>query len=180
MKSTGRYAARALGGRGARTLVTVAAIGLVAGAAISLFAFLLARYGPAGDGWSFKGNGALAAYTLLPVVLAAGWTAFVLQARSIPTWLSFALGAGAVALVLAVADALLLPVFGTGADQTIGIVLLIALVAWVAIGPALATRIPHGASRPSGIGLRLAAALDWLVAVIAGLGVVARFIPAGS
>ena len=163
-----------------RTLVTVAVIGVVAGAAISLFAFLLARYGPAGDGWSFKGNGALAAYTLLPVVLVAGWTAFVLQARSIPAWLSFALGAGAVALAIALADALLLPVFGSGADQTTGIVLLIALVAWMAIGPALATRIPPGVSRPSAFGLRLAAALDWLVAVIAGLVVVGRIIPAGS
>jgi hypothetical protein len=85
-------------GRGTRTLVTVAVVGLLAGAAISVFAFLLARYGPAGDGWSFKGNGALATYTLIPVVLAGGWTALVLRARAIPNWLSLGIGAGVIGL----------------------------------------------------------------------------------
>ena len=160
-------------------LVTVAVAGLLAGAAISLVAFLLARYGPAGDGWSFKGNGALAAYTLIPVVLAAGWTALVLHARAIPGWLGLGAAVGAVGLVLALLDALLIPLFGTGADQTLGPVLLVALVAWMVVAPAVATRVPSG-GRATDVSMHLGAGVAWLVAVIVGLGVVGRVIPAGS
>ena len=174
------YAAVNLAGRGTRTLVTVAVVGLLAGAAISVFAFLVARYGPAGDGWSFKGNGALAVYTLVPVVLGAGWTALVLHARSIPSWLALGAGAGLVGLVIALADALLIPVLGTGADQALGAILLIALVAWMAIAPAMATRVPAGAARVTGVWWQLAADRVWLIAGIAGLGVVGFLIPAGS
>jgi hypothetical protein len=39
--------------------------GVVAGAAVSVLAFYLARYGPSGEGWSFRGNGALAAFTVV-------------------------------------------------------------------------------------------------------------------
>ena len=49
-----------------RLLVTTAVLALVAGAVISVLAFVVARYGPAGDGWSFRGNGALAVYTRSP------------------------------------------------------------------------------------------------------------------
>src|SRR5436190_22148855 len=114
-----------------RLLVTTAVLALVAGAVISVLAFVVARYGPAGDGWSFRGNGALAVYTLVPVLLTAGWTAMVLRARSVSSWLAIGLGAGLVSLLIALLDALLIPLFGTGADATLGAALLIALVAWI-------------------------------------------------
>jgi len=169
-----------MGGRATRTLVMVAVVGLVAGGAISLLAFLLARYGPAGDSWSFKGNGALAAYTLIPVVLAGGWTALVLRARSIPNWLSLGIGAGAVGLAIALADALLIPLLGTGADQSLGVYLLIALVAWTLVAPGLASRYPAGGKHPKDVGWDLAFNGVWLIAALAGLIVVGFLIPAGS
>jgi hypothetical protein len=163
-----------------RTVVTATLIALIAGAAISVFAFLLARYGPSGDGWSFRGNGALAAYTLLPVVLTAGWTAIVLQARSVSSWLSLGIAAGAVSLAIALADALLIPVLGTSADATFGAVLLTALVAWMVIAPVVATRIRKAGSAFYSVGSGLAAGVAWLVAALAGLILVGYLIPAGS
>jgi len=56
-------------------------LGLLAGAAVSVLAFYLARYGPSGEGWSFRGNGALAAYTVVPAILAAGWSAVIAYYR---------------------------------------------------------------------------------------------------
>jgi hypothetical protein len=36
-----------------QTWIVTAVIGVAGGAAVALFAFLLARYGPSGDSWSF-------------------------------------------------------------------------------------------------------------------------------
>jgi hypothetical protein len=166
--------------RNTRLLVTTAVLAVVAGALISVLAFAVARYGPAGDGWSFRGNGALAVYTLVPVVLTAGWTALVLRARSVSSWLALALGAGLVSLLIALADALLIPLFGTAADATLGAALLIALVAWMVVAPALATRIPAAGSAFLSVGSNLAAGVVWLVAVLVGLIAIGFVIPAGS
>src|SRR5256885_16357090 len=143
--------------RNTRLLVTTAVVAFLAGALISVLGFVVARYGPAGDSWSLRGNGALAVYTLVPVLLAAGWTAFVLRARSVGSWLILGLAAGLVALVIALADALLIPLFGTGADASLGPVLLIALVAWMVVAPALATRIPAAGSAFLTMGSNIAA-----------------------
>ena len=166
--------------RNGRLLGTTAVLAVLAGALISVLAFIVARYGPAGDGWSFRGNGALAVYTLVPVVLTAGWTALVLRARSVSSWLSLGLGAGLVSLLIALLDALLLPLFGSDADATLGVVLLIALVAWMVVAPAVATRIPAAGSAFVSVGSAIAAGVVWLVAVPAGLIVVGYLIPAGS
>jgi hypothetical protein len=166
--------------RHTRLLGTAAVLAVVAGALISVLAFVVARYGPAGDGWSFRGNGALAVYTLIPVLLTTGWTALVLHARSVGSWLSLGLGAGLVALLIALADALLIPLFGTSADATFGAVLLIALVAWMVVAPALATRIPPAGSAFYSVGPNLAAGAVWLVGLLAGLVLIGFLIPAGS
>jgi hypothetical protein len=166
--------------RNTRLLGTTAVLAVVAGALISGLAFVVARNGPAGDGWSFKGNGALAVYTLIPVVLTAGWSALVLRARSVSSWLGLALGAGLVSLLIALLDALLIPLFGTGADATLGAVLLIGLVAWMVVAPALATRIPAAGSAFVSVGSNLAAGVVWLVAVLVSLIAVGYLIPAGS
>jgi len=163
-----------------RLLVTTAVLALVAGAVISVLAFVVARYGPAGDGWSFRGNGALAVYTLVPVLLAAGWTALILRARSVGSWLTLGLGAGLVALLIALFDALLIPLFGPGADAALGAVLLIALVAWMIVAPALATQVPPAGSAFLSVGSNIAAGVVWLVAVLVGLVAVGFVIPAGS
>jgi hypothetical protein len=163
-----------------QTFIVTAALGLLGGAAVALFAFLLARYGPSGDGWSFRGNGAISAYTLVPVLLAAVWTSLVLRARSSPSWLSLGLGAGLVALVIAVAGAAMLPLFGTAAGAVGSTVLLIALVLWMIVAPAVATLIPVANTGPSMVGTHIAAGVLWIVAVLAGLFVAGLVIPAGS
>lgn len=164
-----------------QTWILTAVIGVAGGAAVALIAFLLARYGPSGDSWSFRGNGAITAYTLVPVLLAGGWTALVLRARPHPSWLSFGLGAGLVAMVIAVAGAAILPVFGTGAAGAVGSgVLLIALLAWMLVAPALATRVRVPGASPTEAGTHVAAGAVWLIAVLAGLFVLGLVIPAGS
>jgi hypothetical protein len=147
--------------RAADFLAVTAAIGIAGGAAISLLAFLLARYGPAGDDWSFRGNGALAAYALAPAILGGA--------------------AGLLGVALGAADAALLPVFGPGADRTAGPGLLFALLAWMVIAPAVATRIPGGPSQEStAIGVSIGAAFIWLAGVLVGLAALGFVLPAGS
>lgn len=156
------------------------ALGVAGGAAVSLLAFLLARYGPADGSWSFRGNGALAAYTVLPAILAGGWTALVLHRRRL-AWPGIGLAAGLVGLALAALDAALLPLLGAGADQTVGPVLLVSLLAWAVLAPLVATRVPAGrAARPVPAGITIAAGAVWLVAVVAGLALVGFLLPAGS
>jgi len=167
-------------GRWGRFVGFTVALGIAGGAAVSLLAFLLARYGPADGSWSFRGNGALAAYTLTPAVLAGGWTAVVLHHRRL-TWLAWGLAAGLVGVVLAALDAALLPVFGAGADHDVGPVLLVALLAWVVVAPALATRVPGGVpGEPLPVGVSAAGGVAWLTGLVAGLTVVSALLPAGS
>jgi hypothetical protein len=169
---------RSAGRRGEFAGLTLA-LGVAGGAAISLLAFRLARYGPADGSWSFRGNGALAAYTLVPALLAGGWTAVVLHRRRLP-WPGPALAAGLVGVVLAALDAALLPVLGAGADQTVGPVMLAALLAWAVVAPALATRIPRRtAGRPVPPGVAVGAAA-WLIGAVAGVIAVGFLLPAGS
>lgn len=140
-----------------------------AGVCIGLAAFLTARYGPSGSNWSFRGNGALAVYAAVPAVLAAGWTAVVLRTRLQPLWAPASLGAGVVGLTLAVLDALLLPVLGSRADQTIGGAALLATAGWALVAPLLAFTLsirPAARARVS-----VAAAWGQAAATVIGLAV---------
>ena len=160
--------------------VAALAAGAVCGALVSASAFLLARYGPAADGWSFRGNGALAAYALLPALLAGGWTAVVLHHWRRP-WLALCVGAALVGIALAVLDAALLPVFGTGADQTVGPVVLLALAAWSVVAPAAAIMLKRGkAAGAASIAASAGAAVAWAAGLAAGLFMFGFAFPAGS
>jgi hypothetical protein len=87
--------------------------------------------GPSGGGWSFKGNGALAVYPALPGVVVGGLTALVLHARGGRRWLAAGVGARLAGLLIALLGAVVLPVFGSGADQVGSPVALLALVLWI-------------------------------------------------
>ena len=161
-------------------LVGVVVLAVAAGALVSIAAFVLARYGPTGGSWSFRGNGALAAYALAPAFLAGGWTSIVLRHRG-RRWLPLGAIAGLIGVALAAADAALLPLFGVSADQTVGPILLIALVAWTAVAPLLALTIRVGdAGRHSSLGMSAAAAFLWLAGVLVGLAGTGLLVPAGS
>lgn len=163
-----------------RFLLRVVILGLTGGAAVSLLAFLLARYGPSGGSWSFRGNGALAAYAVVPGLLAGGWTAVVLHHRG-ADWLGRGIVAGGIGLALAAVDAALLPVFGTSVDQSVGAVLLLPVAAWAVISPILAVFAPTGeATRRTPLTLAIGGAGAWLVSVSAGVGALGIVLPAGS
>jgi hypothetical protein len=149
---------------------------------VSVAAFLLARYGPEAGSWSFRGNGALAAFTLVPVLLAGGWTALALHARSHRNWLRLALGAALIGLLLALADAALLPLFGPSGDMILGPVLLLSLAAWSVAAPifALTSKSPGRSDSGPGLPWYPGAAAVLLVGVIVGLVVGQMIIPAGS
>jgi hypothetical protein len=164
-----------------RLIAVSAVVALVAGGAVSILVFTVARYGPSGGDWSFKGNGAITAYTALAGVLAGGFTALVLHARRHPRWLGRGVFAGAVGLAIALVAAAILPVFGRGVDQVVTPILLIALVGWILVAPALAARrdpraVPIGAAYWP----HVAAGAAWLVATLVGLVIVGIVLPAGS
>ncbi|HEV7453139.1 MAG TPA: hypothetical protein VGO16_17510 [Pseudonocardiaceae bacterium] len=170
----------------ARLVVANLIVGLPAGGAVSAVAFVVARYGPSGNtggtSWSFRGNGALAVYGLVPAALAAGWTALALHRRSHRHWRAGGMGAGLVGALLAIADAVLMPAFGTRADRTAGPILLLALLGWVAAAPLVAAtfRAPAATfSRPAA-NAHIAAAIVWPAAIIGGLILVGAVLPAGS
>lgn len=163
-----------------RAPAIAAAEGVAAGTVVAVVAFLLARYGPAGGNWSFRGNGALAAYALIPAFLAGGWTATALRYRQRPP-IEGAFGAAMVGVALALLDALLLPVFGASADQSVGPVILVLLVLWTAVAPALALflrRPPRAATEQTAN--TVAAALLWAGGLLAGVVGVGFLLPAGS
>lgn len=156
------------------------AAGVGFGGLVSLSAFLLARYGPAGGDWSFRGNGALAAYSLIPALLAGGWTAVVLHHRG-QAWIALGSAAAGVGIGLADVDAVLLPVFGSSVDQAVGPIVLLALVAWCVVAPVVAMRFPRGQPQvKTSIGVSISAAVLWAIGLSSGLVVVGFALPAGS
>jgi hypothetical protein len=167
--------------RTAPALSAALVLGVVAGATVSVLAFYLARYGPSGEGWSFRGNGALAAFTVVPAILAAGWSAVIAYYRGRSGWLAFGLAAGLIGLALALADASLLPLFGAAFDQTLGAILLVVLLLWAFVAPVIAAATsgpvrPH----PVPITVALGSAGLWLAGTLAGLIVIGVVLPAGS
>jgi len=164
-------------GRAASLLATGVVLGLVCGAAISLAAFYVARYGPSAGNWSFRGNGAIAVYAAFPAVMAGGWTAIALHARG-HAWLVRGIGAGVVGLLIALLGAGVLPVLGVAADRLGSPIAFIALLAWMAASPIAALRLRGGT--PTSAPLNVVAALLWFLATAAGLVGVAVVLPAGS
>ena len=160
-------------------LATVVA-GLLAGAGISILASVVSRYGPSGGNWSFRGNGALSVYALVPALLAGGWTALALYFRGHHGWLAFGISAGLVGVVLAALDAAFLPIFGSTADQAVGPVLLLSLLVWMPLAPILATRLTRKASVAQPLRIQVVVAGAWFAALTAGLIGAGVLFPAGS
>jgi hypothetical protein len=166
--------------RGMRMMgpVRIACLALVAGAGVGVAAFLTARYGPVGRSWSFRGNGALAVYSAVPALLAMAWTAAVLRHRAGAQWVRGTVAAGIVGLMLAFADAVLLPLFGIGADQAVGPLVLLALVAWTFIAPILALVAPAG--RPVSLAAAAFDAAASALGLLVGVAAMSLALPAGS
>ncbi len=168
-------------GRAALVLGTTVVLGLLLGGAISLSAFYVARYGPSGGNWSFKGNGAIAVYAAFPAVLAAGWTAIAVHARGGASWFWRGVGAAVVGLVIALVAAALLPLAGEQADVVGSPIAFIALLVWMVVAPVAGTRVHVATGGAVGsVGLHVAAGVLWFAASLAGLVAIAVVLPAGS
>ena len=120
---------------------TSALAGLALGVALDISMAWLARSGPAGDGWSFRGNGAL----VVPIgfgaaVLAAGWLGISLFGRGVRGWLGLAVAIGAGAAAPALLSVLVLVLVGRDA-QSGSDLLTIPAFAWPVLSLALAVAL---------------------------------------
>ena len=128
-------------------LVRAAAAGITCGLALEALTYWMAGNGPAGQGWSFRGNGALVVpLGVGPALLAGGWTALVLHARGVTGWRILALAAALVGAAPTILSVLLLVTFGTRAQQ-ISDLLTIPAFGWTLLAPLLAAFVPlHGSA----------------------------------
>lgn len=153
-----------------RVVGLVAIAGLAAGVALTMLTYLLARFGPQGDSWSYRGNGAhVVPFGLGPAALAAGWTMLAAHFRSSRRWSAFGLAALAVGTALAVIGGAALPVGGLAAERIVSPVALVALLVWPFAAPVLAALLPLPARTTSpGLGAYLAAGAALPVAMVVG------------
>ena len=134
--------------RGAGLLGVALGAGLLAGVALDLLTDVVARYGPRGDSWSFRGNGALVVpIGLGPAVVAGAWTALVLHSRGSARWRSLGSGAGLVGAAFVVAGVAVL-LLGGSAGQRASDRLSLVPLAWMAVAPVLAG-VLRAAGRPA-------------------------------
>jgi len=131
-------------------LFRAAAAGITCGLALEVLTYWMAGSGPAGVGWSFRGNGALVVpLGLGPALLAGGWTAFVLHARGFTGWRNLALAAGLLGASPTILSILLLVAFGTRA-QRISDLLTIPAFGWTLLAPLLAAFVSLRGSGTAG------------------------------
>jgi hypothetical protein len=114
-------------------------IGALAGVLLDVATFLVARYGPEADGWSFRGNGALAVpFGVGPAILAASWTALVLRYRGFTRWLVFGLAAGLIGIGFVLLGVLALVLFGSATGEALSSALTLLPLGWMMVAPLLA------------------------------------------
>jgi hypothetical protein len=117
----------------------VLVIGAAAGILLDVATFLLGRYGPAADGWSFRGNGALVVpFGVGPAIQAAGWTALVLYYRGVERWLVLGLAAGLVGIGFVLLGVLALVLFGSASGGPLSNALTMLPLGWMVVAPWLA------------------------------------------
>jgi hypothetical protein len=114
-------------------------IGALAGVLLDVATFLVARYGPQADGWSFRGNGALAVpFELGPAILAGAWTALAFRNRGFERWLVFGLAAGLIGTGFLLLSVLALVLFGSATAAASSNALTLLTFGWMVVAPWLA------------------------------------------
>src|ERR1700737_1625914 len=102
--------------RGVGLIGSAALVGIIAGVFLDVAAFLVARYGPQADSWSFRGNGALAIpFGLGPALLAGFWAGLVFRYRGFTRWALLGLGAVLVGTAFLLISVLVLVLFNSAA-----------------------------------------------------------------
>ncbi len=114
-------------------------IGALAGILLDVVTFLVARYGPAADGWSFRGNGALVVpFGVGPAILAGAWTALAFRNRGFARWPVFGLAAGGVGVGFVLLSVLVLILFGSATAAGWSNALSLLTLGWMVVAPWLA------------------------------------------
>jgi hypothetical protein len=133
--------------RAVALFVWAAVIGVVAGVFLDVATFLVARYGPEADSYSYRGNGALAVpFGLGPAILAGAWVALVLRYRGFARWKEIGLAAGLVNIFLLLVSVLLLVLFDSAAFG-VSTAMTFAILVWMIIAPVVAAFVPAPAKR---------------------------------
>jgi len=138
-------------GEMARMLGWAAGLAVAAGVLLDVATFLVARYGPQADSWSFRGNGALAVpFGLGPAILTGVWVALVLRDRGFARWRDMGLWAGLIGVAFLLVSVLVLVLFGS-AGFGVSSSMTIFILGWMAVAPVVAAfmRAPRD-SRPAG------------------------------
>ena len=167
-------------GPAVRMVLVALGSGLVAGFLLGLLAFVVARYGFQGDGWSLRGNGALIVpFGLGPSLLTGGWTALVLHARLHPRWLRLGTAAGVFSACLVGANVGLLALGPAAAE--VSQALLLANLVLIILAP-LVAGFARRRSRVSASSwaTHILAAVAYAAGIVGGLGAENRLLPPGS
>ena len=157
-------------------------VAAVAGVLLDVVAFPVARYGPQADGWSFRGNGALAIpFGLGPAVLAGFWTALVLRYRGFARWLELGFAAGLVGTGFLLISVIVLVLFNSAA-MDVSSAMTFFILAWLVVAPVLAALIPGPAQSPHSGQLAAHLAACGVMTVVFGLAFFAAglFLAPGS
>lgn len=165
-----------------RPLAAVVIMGLLAGVILDLTAYWVALAGPSGDGWSFRGNGALVVpLGLGPAVLGGGWSALVLLQRRAERWIGIGIATALVGAVPVVASVGVLVLLGR-AGQILSDRLTVLMFAWPAVSVILAAVVPVSRSArqaPGRWATAMGAAL-FTLALAAGFAAAAGVLPPGT
>jgi hypothetical protein len=133
-----------------KTLALIGAavlVGVIAGVFLDVAAFLVARYGPEAESWSFRGNGALAVpFGLGPAILAGAWAALVFRYRGFERWKELGLAAGLVGVAFLLISVLVLVLFNSDA-MGVSSAMTLFILAWMVAAPVVAAFIPAKARR---------------------------------
>jgi len=131
-----------------RLVLSAVVIGLLAGVLLDVATFLVARYGPQADSWSFRGNGALSVpFGLGPAVLAGFWAALVFRFRGFARWLLLGLAAALVGTAFLLVSVLVLVLFNSG-GMGVSSAMSLFILAWMVLAPILAAVVPAPKPRP--------------------------------
>jgi hypothetical protein len=164
------------------TLAAVVVLGLATGVALGLLSSQSAAHGPAGDGWSLRGNGALIVpFGVAPALVAAGWAGAVAHFRSLPNWSIYGFLAGLVGVGL-VAISVLAIVAGGSTGAAVAAVATLLMPLWTLAAPLVVSLLPsRGEGRERrGAGVHVLAAVAIPVALAGGFLLAQRVLPPGG
>lgn len=168
--------------KNSRLILSAVVIGLIAGVLLDVATFLVARYGPQADSWSFRGNGALSVpFGLGPAILAGFWAALVFRFRGFARWLLLGVGAALVGTAFLLVSVLALVLFNSG-GMGVSNAMTFFILAWMVLAPILAAVVPAPKPRPEPqeVGGHVGAGVLITVALVVAFYVAALVLAPGS